>query len=80
MLNKNNAKTMAPHVSITGRLFQNSAKLVPIAVRASTFLSSSIGIEKTLIANEKPANKAPTADPTSSIAQPVGVVNSIAAI
>ena len=72
--------TIAPQVSMTGRLFQTSAMLVPIAVSASTRSSSSIGIEKALMAKEKAANRAPTAVPTISSAQPVGVVNSIAAM
>ena len=64
---------------MTGRLFQTSAMLVPMAVSASTFSSSSIGMAKTLMAKEKAANSAPTTEPTISSAQPVGVVNRIAA-
>ena len=79
-LSRNRPSTIAPQVSITGRLFQTSAMLVPIAVRASTRSLSSIGIENTLMANENAANKAPTAPPTSNMAHPVGVVNSIGAI
>ena len=77
-LSTNSASTIAPQASMTGRLFQTSAMLVPIAVRASTRSSSSIGTAKTLMAKEKAANSAPTTEPTSSSAQPFGVVNSIA--
>src|SRR5262245_539191 len=79
-LNRKSPRTMAPQVSMTGRLFHTRAMLVPIAVRASTRSSSSIGIENALIANEKAANRAPTALPTTSIAQPVALVNSIGAM
>ena len=72
--------TIAAQVSITGRLFQTSAVLVPIAVRASTRSPSSIGIENALIAKEKAANNPPTAPPTSSMAHPVGVLNSMGTI
>ena len=58
-----------------GRLFQTMAMLVPIAVSASMCSSSIIGMEKTLTAKENEANSAPTTLPTSSNAQPVGVVN-----
>ena len=75
----NRAKISAPQSSIGRKLFQTNAALTPIAVKASICWSSSIGIEKALIANEKPANKAPTNRPTASIAQPVGVVRSSSA-
>src|SRR3546814_10511179 len=57
MLTANRASAMAPHTSIGGRLFQTSAMLVPIAVKASTFSFSSIGIEKAPMAKEKAANR-----------------------
>ena len=71
------ASMIAAQVSMTGRLFQTSAMLVPMAVNASVRSVSSIGMENALMANAKAANSPPTAPPTSSIAQPVAVVNSI---
>src|SRR5262249_12009833 len=72
--------TITPQVSMAGRLFQISAMLDPIAVKASVRSLSSIGIENALIAKEKAANRPPTTLPTISIAHPVGVVNSIGTI
>src|SRR3546814_3910418 len=69
-----------PHSSMTCRLFQTSAQLVPIAVRASTRWSSIIGMEKAEIAKEKAANRPPISVPTTSMAMPVDEVNSIGAM
>ena len=77
MPTKISASMIAAQVSMTGRLFQTSAMLVPMAVSASVRSLSSIGMEKALMANAKAANRPPTALPTSSIAQPISVVNSI---
>jgi hypothetical protein len=52
---------------------------VPIAVNASIGRSSSIGMEKVLIAKEKAAKRPPTAVPTTSIAHPVGDASSMVA-
>jgi len=62
---------------MTGTLFQTSAMLVPIAVKASTRSSSSIGTENALIANENAANSPPTNVPTATSDAPDGVVNSV---
>ena len=66
-------RTSAPQVSMTGRLFQTSAMLVPIAVKASKRSLSSMGIESALMAKAKAANNPPITVPTTSIDQPIGV-------
>ena len=80
MPTKISASMIAAQVSMTGRLFHTSAMLVPMAVSASVRSLSSIGMEKALIANANAANRPPTAPPTTSIAQPTSVVNSIGTI
>ena len=64
---------MLPQASMTGRLFQTLEMLVPMAVKASVFSSSSMGMEKVLMAKEKAAKRAPTAEPATSMAQPIQV-------
>src|SRR3546814_19334550 len=71
----NRATTIAPQVKETRRLFQTSAMLVPIAVRASVRSFISMGIENALIAKETAANIEPTRLPTTQHAQPAGGVN-----
>ena len=51
--NRKSANTIAAQVSMTGRLFQTSAMLDPMAVSESIRRSSNIGIANVLIANEK---------------------------
>src|SRR3546814_8851461 len=63
---RNRVSTRAPHSSMTCRLFQTSAQLVPIAVRASTRWSSIIGMEKAEIAKEKAANRPPRSEEHTS--------------
>src|SRR3546814_19089806 len=68
----NRATTIAPQVKETRRLFQTSAMLVPIAVRASVRSFSSMGIENGLIADEKAANSPQHRLPTTTNAQTAG--------